>query len=91
MHSPYWIYKDGHQSGPFTFPKIQSMWRAGTINHADQVRPADRQEWRAIGEISRHLNWGYNALGLNVLTAIILTFIGCAVLWGFAMIWWFYS
>jgi hypothetical protein len=33
----YWIKKDGDTSGPFTFPQVQGMWKAGTVKVTDQI------------------------------------------------------
>jgi len=91
MQGAYWIYKNGHQSGPFTFSKIQSMWQSGTINVTDQIRRADQQEWHTIGNISRHLEWDNNKLRFSTVHAIMLVFLGLAFIWSFALVWRMYS
>jgi len=60
MSTVYWIYKNGHQQGPFTLSKIQGMWNVGTISLNDQIRRMDQQEWRAVSVMSRHLKLGRN-------------------------------
>ena len=87
MQGTYWIYKNGHQSGPFKFSKIQSMLQAGTINVTDQIRRPDQQEWHTIGNISPHLEWDHNKLRFTTVPTIMLVFLGLAFIWSFALVW----
>jgi hypothetical protein len=77
------FYKDGNESGPFTFPQVQSMWHAGTIKVTDQIRRDGEQEWHAVSEVRRHLeNSGGQLTVGKIVLAIVLAFI---VLW---LLWW---
>lgn len=91
MKTVYWIYKNGHQNGPFTFSKIQTMWNAGTISIRDQIRRMDQQEWSAVSKIGRHLESGRNELRFNPAAVIILGLLSFAFLWSFVLVWWLYS
>ena len=87
MRVVYWIYKNGHQKGPFTFSKIQNMWQASTINVTDQIRRMDQEEWRAIGKISRQLELGRNELPFQTATVIMLVLLSFALVWLLALVW----
>jgi len=79
----YWIKQgDGEETGPFTFPQVQSMWHAGTIKVTDKIRRADKSEWHSVNEVRRHLEKGGGQLtvGKSVL-AIVLAFLILGVLW----------
>jgi hypothetical protein len=90
MHAVYWIYKNGHQRGPFTFAQIQRMQQAATIDTTDQIRRADEQEWRSIGEIIHQIRL-HKGFRSNIVAGSLLTFIGAAFVWLLAIICWVYS
>jgi hypothetical protein len=55
----YWIKQgDGEETGPFTFPQIQSMWHAGTVKVTDKSRRDGESEWHSVNEVRRHLEKG---------------------------------
>lgn len=91
VSTTYWIYKNGHQSGPFTFPQIQSMREARTINVTDQMRGTDSQQWHAIGKISRRIGWGHNRFCSNILATTVLALIVSGVLSGWGLLLWLVS
>ena len=72
MSTVYWIYKDGHQGGPFTFSKIQVMRNAGTIGVTDQIRRMDEQQWHLVGKISHPPRLGRYELRCNAVAVIML-------------------
>lgn len=86
MNTVYWIYKVGHQNGPFTLSKIQNMWQAGTINAADRIRRADQQDWHVIGEISRHLGWTRAQLRFKIVGAVMITLLSAAFVGSFVIV-----
>ena len=90
MSVAYFIFKNGHQSGPFTFRQIERMQQAGAITVSDQVRRNDEEEWHTIGKIRDRVGRA-NPLGSNVVVLGGLGLIAIPVVWVFAMIWWMYS
>lgn len=88
MRNAYFLYKDGHQRGPFTFGQIRGMLQADAINATDQIRRADEQEWRTIAETGRDVVRRDNAFRSSIVATGLLTFVGVAVVWLLAMIWW---
>jgi hypothetical protein len=90
MHADYWIYKNGHQNGPFSLSKIQWMWQAGTITPSDQIRRADQQEWQTVDEVRRYIKSDSEHSGV-ITAAIMVVVLGVALIWSFVMVWWLYS
>jgi hypothetical protein len=78
----YWIYKDGNQNGPFTFPQVQSMWRAGTIKVTDQIRRDGKNEWHPVSKVCRHLERRRSLTVGDIIGSIVIAFI---ILW---FLWW---
>ena len=56
----YWIKKQGDSeaTGPFTFPQVQGLWRAGTVKVTDTIRRDGKNEWHSVGELQRDLDSG---------------------------------
>ena len=85
----YWIKKQGDSeaTGPFTFPQVQGLWRAGTVKVTDTIRRDDKNEWHSVGELQRDLDSGGRQLtagqivGAIVVAFLILGFLGmCSTL-----------
>jgi len=79
----YWIKKDGDTSGPFTFPQVQGMWKAGTVKVTDQIMRDGKNEWHSVSEVRSHLERsgpGQLTFGKIVL-AIVLAFVILGMLW----------
>jgi hypothetical protein len=77
MSDLYWLKKDGDTSGPFTFPQVQFMWRAGTVKVTDQIRRVGKNEWHSVSEVRSHLekSGGQMTVGKIVLTIVLATLI----------------
>ena len=90
MSAAYFIFKNGHQMGPFTFRQIERLQQGGAITVADQVRRDDQDEWRPIGKIRDRVGRA-NPLRSKVVVLGALALIAVPVVWLLAMIWWMYS
>jgi len=79
----YWIKQgDGEETGPFTFPQVQSMWHAGTIKVTDKIRRDGKSEWHSVNEVRRHLEKGGGQLTVGkIVLAIVLAFLILGFLW----------
>ena len=91
METTYWIYNAGNQRGPFTFAKVEDMWRSGMLRDGDLIRRGDQQDWYAVRKIARHLKWVRTPNRVNIPAVTIFTFFVLAVVWALVMIWWMYS
>lgn len=87
MRNAYFLYKGGHQRGPFRLGQLQAMLQAHAINATDQIRRADEPEWRSIGERTGRADRCHNAFRSKVVVTGLLTFVGVAVVWLLTMIW----
>ena len=90
MSVAYFIFKNGYQSGPFTFRTIARMQQAGAITVTDPVRRDDEAEWHPIGKIRDRLGRA-TPLRSNTVLLGALGLIAVPVVWVFAMICWMYS
>jgi hypothetical protein len=45
----YFIAEDGVEVGPFTVLQMRSMWAAGRLHAATQVRDSDDEKWHPAG------------------------------------------
>jgi GYF domain 2 len=80
----YWIKKQGDSeaTGPFTFPQVQGMWRAGTVKVTDTIRRDGKIEWHSVGEVQRHLDSGGGQLTIGkIVLAIVLAFLILGFFW----------
>jgi hypothetical protein len=87
-NAEHFVFKYGRQTGPFTFPKIQSMRQAGTIDVTDQIRRSDSKDWQPVGELSQPAGWGHSLLRFKVVAASVFAFIATMFAWLMTMIWW---
>jgi uncharacterized protein DUF4339 len=90
MSVAYFIFKNGHQMGPFTFRQIERMQHGGAITVSDQVRRDDQEEWQPIGKIRDGVGHA-NPLRSNIVVLGAVALIAAPVVWLLAMIWWMYS
>ena len=77
----YWIKQgDGEASGPFTFPQIQTMWRAGSVKITDRIRRDDKEEWHSINIVQQHFDKGGGQLTVGkIVLAIVLALLVATV------------
>ena len=79
----YWIKQgDGEETGPFTFPQVQSMWHAGTVKVTDKIRRDGKSEWHSVNELRRHLEKGGGPLTVGkIVLAILFAFLILGLFW----------
>jgi hypothetical protein len=79
----YWIKQgDSQETGPFTFPQVQTMWHAGTVKVTDKIGRDGKDEWHSVSEVRRHLEKGGGQLTVaKIVLAIVLAFLILGLFW----------
>jgi hypothetical protein len=79
----YWIKQgDSQETGPFTFPQVQGMWRAGTVKVTDQIRRDGDIVWHYVRELQPHLDRGAGQLTVGkIVLVIVLAFLILGLFW----------